>query len=177
MRKHLVFTLSGPDRVGLVEEITGMLLEHGGNVESSRMTRLGGEFVILMLVSMPEENFDTLRQGIRSLRDEGYKITTRQTERGHAAKYEGWLPYQVKVNGADNEGIIHHVARHMAKLGINIETMDTGMVRAPMSGTPLFTMTAVVMAPPELPYPGWGDDLADVGDRLNVDIEVSTYTG
>ncbi len=177
MRKHLVFTLSGPDRVGLVEEITGILLEHGGNVESSRMTRLGGEFVILMLISMPEENFDTLRQGIRSLRDEGYKVTTRQTERGYAAKYEGWLPYQVKVNGADNEGIIHHVARHMAKQGINIETMDTGMVRAPMSGTPLFTMTAVVMAPPELSYPGWGDDLADVGDRLNVDIEVSTYTG
>ena len=177
MRKHLVFTLSGPDRVGLVEEITGMMLEQGGNVESSRMSRLGGEFVILMLVSMPEENLDTLRQGIRSLRDEGYKITTRKTERGYAAKYEGWLPYQVTVNGADNEGIIHHVARYMAERGVNIETMDTGMVRAPMSGTPLFTMTAVVMAPPDLSYPGWGDDLADVGDRLNVDIEVSTYTG
>ena len=177
MRKHLVFSLSGPDRVGLVEETSGMMLEQGGNIESSRMARLGGEFVILMLVSMPEENFDTLRQGIRSLRDEGYKITTRQTERGYAAKYEGWLPYQVKVDGADNEGIIHHIARYMAGRGINIETMDTGMIRAPMSGTPLFTMSAVVVVPPGIPSPGWRDDLEEVGDRLNVDIEVSPYKG
>jgi len=83
----------------------------------------------------------------------------------------------VKVNGADNEGIIHHVARYMAEKGINIETMDTGMVRAPMSGTPLFTMAAVVVVPPDIPSPGWRDDLEEIGDKLNVDIEVSAYRG
>ncbi len=177
MRQHLVITITGQDRVGLVEEVTKLLLNYGSNVESSRMARLGGEFAILMLISVPVENFEEMRQAVRNLKDDGFKVTTRQTERGHAAKYAGWTPYQVEVAGADNEGIIHHIARHLAEQGINIETMDTGMVRAPMSGTPLFTMTAIVVVPPELPYPDWRDDLEEIGDKLNVDTAVSAYTG
>ena len=50
MQKTFVLTLTGPDRIGFVEKVTGLLLERGGNVETSRMARLGGEFAILMLV-------------------------------------------------------------------------------------------------------------------------------
>ena len=177
MQKHLVMTLTGQDRVGIVEYITKLILKYNGNVESSRMARLGGEFAVLMLVSVPTKNFEELREGMRDLRDEGYKVMTRQTERGYSAKYAGWMPYQVKVNGADHEGIIHHITRHLAEHGINIETADTGMIQAPMSGIPLFTMTAVVVVPPALSYNEWRDELVAVGDDLNVDIEVSPYTG
>ncbi len=177
MQKHLVFTLSGPDRVGLVEEITEVLLKFQGNVEMSRMARLGGEFAILMLVAIPEGQFDALRQGLRGLRDEGYKVTTSPTERGYATRYNGWLPYQVKVTGADHEGIIHDIARHLADKGINIETMDTGTINAPMSGTPLFTMSAIVVVPPNLPFTEWRADLEDAADKLNVDTDVLPYTG
>jgi glycine cleavage system transcriptional repressor len=177
MRKNLVMTVTGHDRIGIVEHVTRLILEYGGNVEASRMARLGGEFAILMLVSVPAKKFEDLRQGVRGLRNEGYKVTTRQTERDHAAKYTGWMPYQVKVSGADHEGIIHDLTQHLAERRINIETMDTGMVRAPMSGTPLFTMTAVVVVPPDLPFHDWRDELVEVGDKSNVDIDVSPYTG
>ncbi len=177
MRKNLVLTLTGPDRIGIVEHITKVLLEYEGNVEESRMARLGGEFAIVMLVSVPEKQFEGLRDGVRGLRDEGYKVTTRETERGHSAKYVGWMPYQVEVKGADHEGIIHHLTQHLAQQGINIETMDTSMVPAPMSGTPLFKMTAIVVVPPDLPFTDWRDDLAEIGDSLNVDTAVSPYIG
>lgn len=177
MRKDLVMTVTGHDRIGIVEHVTKLLLEYGGNVEASRMARLGGEFSILMLVSVPDRRFEELRQGVRDLRGEGYKVTTRQTERGHSAKYAGWMPYQVKVSGADHEGIIHDITQYLAEQGINVETMDTGMVRAPMSGTPLFTMTAVVVVPPDLSVNEWREELAEIGDKVNVDIEVTAYTG
>lgn len=176
MQKHLVMTVTGPDRTGLVEHITKLLLEYQGNVEESRMARLGGEFAMLMLVSVPEDKFEPVRESIRSLRNEDYKVTTRETERGYSAKFTGWMPYQVKVSGADHEGIIYQITRYLAERGINIESMDTDMFSAPMSGTPLFTMTAVVLVPPDLPR-NWHDDLEAVGDDLNVDTEVSPYTG
>ncbi len=176
MRKNLVLTLTGPDRVGIVEQVTKILLDYDGNVDESRMARLGGEFAMLMLVSVPANSFEALRQGVDGLATAGYKVTTRETQRGHAAKYAGWLPYHIQVNGADHEGIIHHIAHYLAEQGINIERMDTSMVPAPMSGTPLFKMTAVVMAPPQLP-PDWREALLDVGDKLNVETEVSSYTG
>ena len=177
MRKNLVLTLTGHDRIGIVEQVTNEVLTYGGNIEASRMARLGGEFAMLMLISIPAEKFEELRQDVHSLQDEGYTVTTCQTGHSDLVKYSGWMPYQVEVSGADHEGIIHHITHRLAEHSINIETMDTGLARAPMSGTSLFTMTAIVLVPPDLSYRALQDDLEAVGDDLNVDVEVSPYTG
>jgi glycine cleavage system transcriptional repressor len=177
MRKNLVLTLTGHDRIGIVEQVTKEVLKHTGNIEASRMARLGGEFAMLMLVSVPGQKFEELRQGVHSLQDKGYTVTACQTEHSDPAKCVGWMPYQVEVSGADHEGIIHRIAHRLAEHSINIETMDTEMVEASMSGTPLFMMTAIVLVPPDLSYRALQDDLEMVGDDLNVDIEVSPYTG
>ncbi len=76
MRKNIVLTLTGSDRLGIVESVTKMLLEYDGNVEASRMARLGGEFAMLMLFSLPEENLPRLEKGIQSLASQGFKVTT-----------------------------------------------------------------------------------------------------
>ncbi len=177
MNKNLVLTVTGPDRIGLVEDITKRMITYDANIEASRMARLGGEFAILMMVSVPEQKFDALREAMRQLPDEGYKISTRETKRGVSTRYVGWNAYRVKVSGADHEGIIHDIAHHLAEQGINIETMDTDVIDAPMSGGSLFTMDAVVYAPPNLKLEVWRDELDEVGDKLNVDTEVSPYSG
>ncbi len=173
MHKNIVLTLTGSDRVGIVEEITQLLLDLGGNVETSRMARLGGEFAILMLVSMPAEQLATLDQDMEKLRAEGYKLTTCETELSYAQKHPGWLPYQIKVLGADHEGIIHEIAHYLSQRGISIESADTETARAPISGTPLFVMTARVVVPPSLHDQNWQAALGEVGHPLNVDIQVS----
>ncbi len=173
MRTNIVFTLTGPDRVGIVEAVTGMLLEHGGNVEASRMTRLGGEFAMLVLVSLPPGRLADLERAIEKLTGQGYKVTTSRTEPRQAETPPGWLPYQIEVEGADHEGIVHEVARYLSERGINIESMETGVTPAPLSGTPLFTMTAMVAVPPALADQKWQADLEGVGNRLNVEITVS----
>ena len=177
MSKHLIITLTGPDRIGFVESVTKLLVPHGANVERSRMARLGGEFAMLMLVSVQEETFAPMREAVIGLQDEGYQVTTRETEPEDAAKYAGWLPYEIEVNGADHEGIIHNITRYLADQGIDIETLSTGTVHAPMSGTPLFTMNALVLAPSKLSLVELRAELEAVGDRLNVDTEVTPYTG
>ena len=60
MRSTIVFTLTGSDRVGIVEEVTGVLLGLGGNVETSRMARLGGEFAMLVLLTLAAEKLGEL---------------------------------------------------------------------------------------------------------------------
>ncbi len=177
MQKNLVLTLTGHDRIGIVEHVTKLLLDYDSNVESSRMARLGGEFAMLMFVSAPTDKFEKLLRGLKNLTDEGYHVTTRKTERNDPAKYAGWMPYQINVSGADHEGIVHNITRHLAEHGINIESIDTNMVKAPMSGTPLFMMTAIVVVPPNLSSHDWQDNLKVIGDDLNIDIEVSPYTG
>ena len=173
MRTNIVFTLTGPDRIGIVESVTKMLLDHGANVESSRMARLGGEFAMLMLVSLPQEEVDSLDQDVESLIAQGYKVTTSLTQKTYTESHPGWLPFQIEVEGADHEGIVHQVARHLSERGINIESIETGIDHAPVSGTPLFTMTAIVAVPPGLADREWQAPLREAGEALNVEIKVS----
>lgn len=177
MRKNIVLTLTGTDRVGIVDSVTETLVKVDGNVETSRMSRLGGEFAMLMLVSIEENQLGNLEQGVSSLREQGFQVATKQTELNIEQKYAGWLPYQIEVHGADQEGIVHKVAHYLTQRGINIESMDTGIVPAPMSGTLFFSMNAVVVVPPNLSHRDWQADLDEVADQLNVEIKVSAYKG
>lgn len=174
MRTNIVFTLTGPDRIGIVESVTRMFLDHGGNVEASRMARLGGEFAMLMLVSLPVERSAGLDREIEALVADGYKVTTTRTDRADSGPPPGWLPYRIEVEGADHEGIIHEVSLYLANRGINIESMETGVSYAPVSAAPLFTMTAIVAVPAELAGQKWKSALQSSGGLLNVDIKVES---
>lgn len=174
MPRNFVLTLTGPDRVGIVESVTGLLLDRGGNVETSRMARLGGEFAVLMLVSMPEDRCAGLDDDFSALKAQGYKVGTAPAERTHAEAHEGWAPYQIAVQGADHEGIIHEVARHLARHGISIEEMDSESAPAPTSGVPIFSMTARLLVPPGEAAEGWAKGLDEIGWRLNLEIDVTS---
>lgn len=171
MPKNIVLTLTGRDKVGIVDSVTSVIVKRNGNVESSRMARLGGEFAMLMLIALPDKEFANLDQDFQQLRAEGYQVTLLQTE-DDSKKYIGWLPYEIEVTGADHEGIIHDISHHLASQGINIESMDTSSTPAPMSGTPLFMMKGIVLVPPKLTFHVWSDTLEEVGDKLNVSVKV-----
>lgn len=173
MQKTFVLTLTGPDRIGFVDEVTGLVLERGGNVETSRMARLGGEFAILMLVSMPAEQFSSVASDLESLAARGYKVTTTPAKRTYAEAHPGWLPYRIEVQGADHEGIIHEIAHYLSEQGISIEAVDSESTPAPTSGVPLFAMMARVIVPPSLSAKGWEAGLEKIGELMNLDIRVS----
>ena len=84
MQKNFVLTVTGPDRIGIVERVTGLLFEQGGNVELSRMARLGGEFAMLLLVAIPESRIPGLDGDLALLAADGYKVTTTPTDRSDA---------------------------------------------------------------------------------------------
>lgn len=170
---NIVFTLTGPDRIGIVDEVTRILLEAGGNVETSRMTRLGGEFAILLLLSIPPEGLAGLDRGIAAFVEQGYKVTTGPTSLSYAERFPGWLPCQIEIRGADHEGIVHEIAHTLSQRGISIESMDTVTTRAPINGMPLFMMTAAVIVPPGLPGRDWEEELNEAGERLGVEIKVT----
>ncbi len=173
MSSQFVFTLTGTDRVGIVEEITESLLELGANIETSRMSRLGGEFAVLMLISLADAKGPALERTIAALAERGYKITTTPTELGYVEAHPGWLSYRIEVQGADHEGIIHTIAHSLRLDGISVESMDTATSRAPNSGTLLFSMKALVAVPPGLGEGDWQARLDEAGQEQHVDITIA----
>ena len=72
MPKRFVLTLTGSDKIGIVEQVTELILDCGGDVQASRMARLGGEFSMMFLVSIPEDEADNLSGKIENLSSAGF---------------------------------------------------------------------------------------------------------
>jgi glycine cleavage system transcriptional repressor len=175
MRKHLVVTGSGGDRPGVIERFTRVILDHHGNVEASRMSRLGGAFAMLMLISAPEADIPPLQAALDAVcREDDFQLNTRLTD---LAQAEGetkpaFTPCGIIVSGADHLGIIHQIARYLAEQGINVESMSTEVVAAPMSGAPLFTMQAVVRVPSRLTVADLEEALDEIGHEVGVEASI-----
>lgn len=166
-----MLTASGRDRVGIVEQMTELILRFDGNVESSRMVRLGGDFAMLMFITAPEDKIEGLRTTLQEVHYASYDVQTRLSEVSEPEETSA-VPCAITVRGADHMGIIHQISRYLAEQGINLETMTTEVIAAPMSGSPLFTMSAVVRVPPQLEVEDLREALDFIGDEVGVDTEI-----
>ena len=172
IKEYLVVTIVGPDRRGLVAQITEDIVTNHANIEESRMARLGGDFAIIMLLSLADVQKAELMKDLKELEAQGLTVFSKPTDLSRVKVFEGFVPYEIAVIGADHEGIVHNIAEYLAEQRIQVETMDTRVTRAPMSGTPLFSMIANVQAPPEVTLKGLRQKLTELGDSLCVDVEV-----
>ncbi len=173
MKKLLVVTVTSPDHPGIVERMTRVIVEHGGNWEESRMARLGGVFAGIVQVSVPSERAEGLKAALEQLSDEQLTVTVHPTQPDAPEQPSVGPVYRFELSGADHEGIVHEVAAYLAQRGANVEEMETDVVAAPVSGTPLFRMRAQVKVPPELSLDELLSKLEELADRLGVDIQLT----
>lgn len=165
---HLLITASGEDRVGLVERLTGRIVDAGCNIEESRMARLGEQFAIIMLVSGRWDALSKLEDRLSSLGDElGLDIIHKRTR--HLERKQPLLPYHIEVVAMDRPGIVHSLARYFSRQGINIEALSTDTYAAPHTGTPMCSVSMTVGVPANVHIPTLRGDFLDYCDGLNLD--------
>ena len=177
MPKSFILTVIGTDKIGIVDHVTNQVLNSNSNIGKSRMSHLGGEFAMMLQLSTPDSNTGKLNESIDNLKDEGYIINLVETGPTDISKYSGWVPYHIKVTGADHEGVVHDIAHYFSEHQINIEDMETSVTSAPMSGTPLFSINSTVIIPPELTFHEFSEGLEKVSDQLNMEAEIKPYVG
>jgi len=173
MKTYLVVTITCPDRPGIVERITETLVNFSANWEESRMARLGGDFAGIVRISVPGENVDALTQALQDMTDEQLAIAVKITQPVEPGRQSEGQMYEVRLSGADHEGIVHEVAAYLAGQGINVETMETEVTSAPLSGSPLFRMQAQIKTPSNVVLAVLKDNLNKLADELGVDIVVT----
>ena len=134
----LVLSALGPDRPGLVAEVTDYLTERGVNVEDSRMAVLGGEFGILVLVSGPPGPIAAVEAGQGALAAAtGLSIVLRRTKSPEEHRRAAVVPCLVTAEALDHEGIVRAVSRALHGVGVNIVSLETTAYEAPVTGSPL----------------------------------------
>jgi len=168
----IVVTAAGPDKVGIMSKITGVVTSHQGNVESGRMTRLGGEFCVMMLVQVPDGKLTPLDDALKRI--EGLTISTHKTT-PTPPKPEKTRQRLVKLTGADSIGILNSICQYFEQNSINVEDMATFSDQAPFSATPIFRMQATVSVPTRFNAAIFEREIQELSDRLGIDIWVESY--
>src|SRR3990172_3238497 len=123
MESKYVLTAVGPDRPGIVANLSGFLTLEGFNLEDSRMATLGGEFALILLVSKSNPAAKDplgLVSQVESLT--GMTVTVRETT---PTGGKPGVPFLVRGYAMDHPGIVHALAHEVASLGANIEEMET----------------------------------------------------
>lgn len=168
-KRYLVLTAIGPDRPGLVNQISAMIHDVGGSLEDSRMAILGGEFAVILLVSGGAEAISRLEREQAALeRTTGLSVTLRATARPEQPR--SYLPYRIRVTGVDRPGIVHSISDILAGRGVNVASLESRIAYAPLSGTPMFVLEAELQVPSELALSQLRRDLASACEEDNLDF-------
>jgi glycine cleavage system transcriptional repressor len=169
----LVLSGLGPDRPGLVAEITAYLTERGANVEDSRMAVLGGEFGVLVLVSGEPGEIEAVERDRAALSEKtGLELLLRRTKSPEDHRPAASVPCLVTAEALDHEGIVRAVSRALHGAGVNIISLETSAYPAPDTGSPLFRLEARVDLPPEVTVSTLRKAMDVVAEEENLDIEV-----
>jgi glycine cleavage system transcriptional repressor len=144
---YAVFSAIGADRLGIVDDLSGIVGERGGNIEESKMAVLGSEFAVIMLISLAAAAFDSLSSELADL-EEGLGLTLSLKRTSPAAPPDAGRPYLLETYSLDGHGIVHAVSTVLRRHAINIEEMETETQRAPLTGAPLFRLRANIVLGP-----------------------------
>ena len=175
--QYLVLSGMGPDRPGLVDEVSKFLLDRGANIEDSRMAVLGDEFALILLVSAPTESVETIGRDLTGLQSSTGLMLTVRPSRAPATPSGGErVPYRVEGTALDHPGIVYRVSHLLAQRGINIESLDTTAFHAPISGSPMFHLKMLISVPAELAGTKIRAALGDIADAEGIDLEIHPVT-
>jgi glycine cleavage system transcriptional repressor len=161
-------TWIGRDRPGLISKIAAFVGELGGNIEDTRMAKLGGEFAVLMFVSGPEATLLALESRRGPLEEELHLTSfTKPTVVGQVANQT--LVYTVQVSALDRPGIVESLTRVLAAHSVNVVSLSSRVEPAPWSGSPMFELSAELHIPSGVALPALRRELDSTAERENLD--------
>jgi glycine cleavage system transcriptional repressor len=143
---ELAITVIGPDRTGIVADVSEALAGVGANLSDSTMTRLRGHFAMTLICTGPDAA--AVDKALAPICADGRLLATVRSVEPLDSGETG-EPYLVSVHGADRLGIVAAVTRVVAAAGGNITDLTTRLTG------PLYVLIAEV----DLPA-GRADDLA-----------------
>jgi len=166
---HLVLTVIAPDQPGLVERIAKCIADHGGNWLESRMSRMAGQFAGILRVAVPAESYDELVDSLQGLNAHGIRVLLAESGIEPSCT---WKPILLDLVGNDRPGIVRDITRLLSEQGVNVESLITEVLPAPMSSEPLFHAEAVLAVPLTLSLDVLQTHLEALADDLMVELNL-----
>ncbi|MDO8959414.1 MAG: ACT domain-containing protein [Rhodocyclaceae bacterium] len=166
--QHLILTVIGDDRPGLVEELASAIAAHEGNWLEASMAHLSGKFAGIVRVAVAAGQVEPLKAALAKL--VGLKVSAEVAAEEKSALAGRRLT--LDLVGHDRIGIVREVSQVLARHAVNVEELATHTSSAPMSAEILFHAQAELLTAPDFNVQALKADLERISDDLMVDINL-----
>lgn len=171
-----ILTAVGKDRPGIVARVTKILFGLGCNLEDSSMTRLGGEFAIMLVFSSSKPLTERALEQACAPLSSTLKLAVHLKALTTGVRAGKWpdRAYFISVYGADRPGIVYRVSQLLADLRINITDVSTHRT-APDHGArakPLYLMLLEVELPSKIKASELEPRLQKLGNQLGCEVSL-----
>lgn len=170
--RFALLTAFGQDRRGIVAALTDGLYRLGCNIEDTCMTRLRGEFTMMIMVRLPDLlAADALPAGLApfiSALDLTILCKALPDRAAERLSEEDVPVFMLSVYGADHPGIVAQVARTVADHGGNITDVNTRVVGS--TERPAYIMVLEIQLTPGSSPDSLQHALEELKPSLGVDV-------
>jgi len=168
MKQFIAISAIGGDRIGLVHDLSRVVADCGGSISESRMTALGNEFAMLLLVAGNWHSIARIETELAKLAEtSAMTIQVRRTAERPAR--EDMAPYSVDVVCIDQAGIVSGLSGFFAARGIDIGELSTRSYAAAHTGAQMFSVYMVVNVPARIHVGALREEFMDFCDEMNLD--------
>jgi glycine cleavage system transcriptional repressor len=163
----------GRDRPGIAAALATALYGARANIEDSRMSILGGQFAVMMLVSLPgDSDVAALRAELENVKTElGLESASLREIDDASADARPAPTHLLTVYGADHPGIVAAVCDALAAREVNIDDLATRVVGA--EDAPVYTLICELTLPGSLEPAALNADLDGVAVSQGVEVVLS----
>ena len=141
----IAVTVIGPDRPGIVRQISERAKAHGANWTASRMSNLAGQFAGIVHLDVPAENAEALANALRALESSDLRVVVARSEAVQAPA--GRRVVRLDLAGPDRPGIVRELSTGLANRGVSIEDLHTEVVDGARVGETEFHVRALLYVP------------------------------
>jgi glycine cleavage system transcriptional repressor len=168
MEKLLAVTAIGSDRNGLVRDISHAISSAGGSILQSRMTTLGQEFAMMVLVSANWHAIKKVEDSLAELQERAdLTLTIRATEERQTPAPAA--PYSVDIVAIDQEGIVAGLATFFAAREIEIADLNTRQYNAAHTGAAMFSIQMAISIPATIHLATLREEFHEFCEEQNLD--------
>ena len=169
MKQFIAISAIGDDRIGLVHDLSKVVADCGGSISESRMTALGSDFAMLMLVAGNWHSIARIETDLAQARRSPRASRSRCAARRSAPVREDMVPYSVDVVCIDQAGIVAGLSGFFASRGIDIGELSTRSYAAAHTGAQMFSVYMVVNVPSRIHVGALREEFMDFCDQMNLD--------
>lgn len=166
---YLVISALGHEREQVLLALSERVAAHRCTILESRMSLLGEQTAVYMLVTGPWDAVTKLENGLEETQNDRFKVTILRTM-GNVQR--SGMPYSVNLVAADGPGIVHDITAFFVSRRMAVDDLQATSYVAAQSDTRIFSMNLIVRLPVTTHLPSLREEFMMFCDERNLDAVI-----